>query len=201
MIVYGTKAKQLAKEALTDKCPNCGTQNSLDMYVFQKYAHLFWIPFMPIGKTGVSQCSHCKQVLKQKEMPTQLKAAYDNVKAQTKTPVWTFIGLALVVVLITSAIIGDKNKNAQNAKLIEAPHKGDVFEVRTPDRQYTLIKVEEVKSDTIYVREHIYTTNKISGLYDLKRKGDTGYLEEVTAFDKKELKSMFDKGDIINIIR
>ena len=201
MIVYGTKAKQLAKEALTDKCPNCGTQNSLDMYVFQKYAHLFWIPFVPIGKTGVSQCNHCKQVLKQKEMPAQLKAAYDNVKAQTKTPVWTFIGLALVVVLITSAIVSDKNKNAQNAKLIEAPHKGDVFEVRTPDRQYTLIKVEEVKSDTIYVREHIYTTNKISGLYDLKRKGDTGYLEEVTAFDKKELKSMFDKGDIINIIR
>jgi hypothetical protein len=201
MIVYGTKAKQLAKEALTDKCPNCGTQNSLDMYVFQKYAHLFWIPFIPIGKTGVSQCNHCKQVLKQKEMPVQLKAAYDNVKAQTKTPVWTFAGLALVVVLITSAIVSDKNKSAQNAKLIEAPHKGDVFEVRTPDRQYTLIKVEEVRSDTIYVREHIYTTNKISGLYDLKRKGDTGYLEEVTVFDKKELKSMFDKGDIINIIR
>jgi hypothetical protein len=201
MIVYGTKAKQLAKESLTDKCPNCGTQNSLDMYVFQRYAHVFWIPFAPIGKTGVSQCDHCKQVLKQKEMPTPLKASYDNVKAQTKTPFWTFIGLALLVVLISSAVVSNKNKTAQNAKLIEAPQKGDVYEVRTEDRQYTLIKVAQVSADTVYVREHKYTTNKASGFSEMKRKGDEGYQEEVTAFNKKELKVMFDKGDIIDIIR
>ena len=201
MIVYGTKAKQLAKEALTDKCPNCGTQNSVDMYVFQKYAHVFWIPFTPIGKTGVSQCSHCKQALKTKEMPTQLKASYDNVKAQTKTPFWTFIGLALLVVLITSAVISDRNKSALNAKLIEAPQKGDVYEIKTEDNQYTLMKVESINGDTVFIREHKYSTNKASGFSEMRQKGDAGYQEEVSFFEKKELKTMFDKGKILDIVR
>src|SRR6185369_8201835 len=100
MIVYGRKATQIAKELIVEKCPNCGTMNSVELYVFQKYAHVFWIPFFPIGKTAVSQCAHCKQSLKLKEMPLELRTAYDHVKQQAKTPIWTFSGLALVVVLI-----------------------------------------------------------------------------------------------------
>jgi hypothetical protein len=70
------------------------------MHVFQRYAHIFWIPFFPIGKTGASQCGHCKQVLKEKEMPSSLKMAFDDVKSRTKTPYWTFAGVAIIVVLI-----------------------------------------------------------------------------------------------------
>jgi len=90
MIIYGIRNKELIKEHITDKYPNCGTQNSIDMHVFQKYAHVFWTPFFPLGKTGVSQCDHCKQVLKLKEMPSSLTNVYENLKSQTKTPIWTF---------------------------------------------------------------------------------------------------------------
>ena len=131
MIVYGSKSKELAKEILTDKCQNCGTQNCIDMHVFQKYAHIFWIPFFPMGKTGVSQCDHCKQVLKLKEMPATLTASYNNLKAQTKTPIWMFSGLALVAVLITIGVISDKKKDEKNAQLILTPQKGDIFEIKT----------------------------------------------------------------------
>lgn len=201
MIIYGSKATQLAKESITDKCPHCGTQNSIDMHVFQRYAHVFWIPFVPIGKIGVSQCDHCKQVLKQKEMPTALKAAYENVKAQTKTPFWTFIGLGLLLVLITSGVVSSNNKDAANAKLIEAPHKGDVFEIKTKELRYTLVKVEEVLADSVYLRPHNYSIDKSSGLYKLRQQGDTAYSDNIYAVSKQGLKKMFEKGDIINIIR
>jgi len=36
MIVYGSKNKQLVKETIFEKSPNCGTQSSVEMYVFQK---------------------------------------------------------------------------------------------------------------------------------------------------------------------
>ena len=116
MIIYGTKAKQLAKEHVTTKCANCGTQNSIEIYIFQKYAHVFWIPLFPLQKTAVSQCEHCKQVLKPKEMPPALLADYEQLKTQSKTPIWTFSGLGLIAALVVVAVISDNKKDARNAK-------------------------------------------------------------------------------------
>ncbi|MEO6355853.1 MAG: zinc-ribbon domain-containing protein [Ferruginibacter sp.] len=201
MIVYGTKSTQLLKETLIDNCPNCGTQNSVEMHVFQKYAHVFWIPFFPIGKTAVSQCHHCKQVLKLKEMPASLKTDYENLKAQTKTPVWTFAGAALLVLAITAGVISDRKNDEKNATLILTPKAGDVFEVKTNKAQYTLYKVSAVEGDSAVIRINNFETNKITGLADLKSKGDTAYAEDEFAFSKKELKAMLEKGEIIDIDR
>jgi zinc-ribbon family len=201
MIIYGTKAKEIAKEILTDKCQNCGKQNSIDMHVFQKYAHVFWIPFFPIGKTGISQCDHCKQVLKLKEMPASLKISYDNLKAQSKSPFWMFSGLALVAVLITIGIVSDKQKDQKNAKLILAPQAGDIFEIKLPTNQYTLYKVAEVSNDSVYLQINNYETNKISGLADMKKKGDAVYTEFTLPFSKKTLTDMLSSGEIIDIDR
>ena len=201
MIIYGTKAKEISKEILTDKCENCGSQNSIYLHVFQKYAHIFWIPFFPIGKTAVSQCEHCKQVLKLKQMPDNIEMSYENLKGQSKAPVWMYSGIALVAILITIGVIADKQNDAKNAKLILAPKKGDIFEIKTKDNQYTLLKVEDLKGDTIYVRFNNYETDKRTGFSKLKSKGDSSYSEEIEAVNKSDLKSMFDKGDILDIDR
>jgi hypothetical protein len=198
MIIYGSNSKELAKEVLTDKCQNCGTQNSIDMYVFQKYAHIFWIPFFPMGKTGLSQCDHCKQILKLKEMPATLTASYDNLKAQTKTPIWMFSGLALVAVLITIGVINENKKNEKNAQLILTPKSGDIFEVKTKDNQYTLYKVDQVEGDSVFIQPNNYEVNKISGLDDLKKKD---YSNDTYGFSKSELKEMLNKGEILDIER
>ncbi len=201
MIIYGTRGKELAKEIITDKCPNCGTQNSIDMHVFQNYAHVFWIPFFPTGKTGVSQCDHCKQVLKLNQMPSSLKDSYENIKTQTKTPVWMFAGLALVAALIVVGVISEKQKGEKNSKLILIPQVGDIFEIKTKEGQYTLYKVGEVSHDSVFLQFHNYETNKMSGLNDLKKKGDNAYTEEMYGVSKGELKQMLDKDEIIDIDR
>ena len=201
MIIYGSRATEIAKAALTEKCPNCATQNSIDMYVFQKYAHIFWIPFFPIGKTAVSQCSNCKQVLKLKEMPPVLSGAYENLKGQGKTPIWTFSGLALVAVLITIGVISDKNKDERNAKIILTPRQGDIFEIRTKENQFTLYKVEAIQGDSVIISTNKFETDKLSGVADIKSKGPTAWSEEQYAFSKSELKTMLEKGEILDIDR
>ena len=201
MIIYGSKTNQLAKDLLIDKCPNCGTQNRVELYVFQKYAHIFWIPFFPFGKTAISQCNHCKQVLKLKEMPASLTTAYENLKAQTKTPIWTFSGLALVAVFIALGILNDKKNDEKNAKLVLAPQSGDIFEIKTRDNQYTLYKVENIEGDSAFIRANQFESNKISGLADLKRKGEGAYSEFVFPVAKTELKQMLEKGEILDIER
>lgn len=201
MVVYGTRTKQIAKEVITDKCPNCGRQNSTELYVFQKYAHVFWIPFFPTGKTAVSQCEHCKKVLKLKEMPDSLKDVYQRVKTQSKPPVWTFAGLALLTVLISIGVVSSQQNDAKNARLILAPQSGDVFEIKTEDNQYSLYKVDAVKDDSVFVLFNQYETNKLSGLSDLKRKGDAAYTDETFYFSKQDLKAMLEKGTILDIER
>ena len=201
MIIYGSKTKQLAKEVLIEKCPNCGTQNSIELYLFQKYAHVFWIPFFPIGKTAVSQCEHCKQILKLKEMSSSLKTSYENLKSQVKTPIWTFAGIALLAILISFGIWNDKENDAKNANLILAPQVGDIFEIKTQENQYTLYKVESVESDSAAIRINQFETNKKSGLTSLKAKGESAYSEDIYSFSKKELKVMLQKGEILDIDR
>jgi hypothetical protein len=198
MIIYGSRAKQVGHEHLTDKCPNCESQNTLDLFVFQRYAHVFWIPFVPIGKTGVSQCGNCKQVLKLNQMPAYLKAAYQRAQAQTKTPIWMFLGLAAVVVLIGVAVLDGKKKDAKNAQLILSPQAGDVMEYKTKTGSYTLLKVESVTADSVFMRENNYETDKESGIYQLKSKE---YALEVESISKKDLKALFDKGNILDIDR
>jgi len=200
MIIYGTKTTQLAKETLVEKCTSCGTMNSVDLIVFQKYAHIFWIPFFPTGKTGVSQCQHCKKVLKLKEMPEVMRIYYDNLKRQSKTPVWTFSGLGLVAALVLVVTVTEKQKDARNAKLILSPQKGDVLEVRSGSN-YTLYKVSEVSGDTVYILMNQFETNKATGLSGLKKKGNEAYLDVAQPFLKSDLKDLFDKGDIIDINR
>jgi hypothetical protein len=198
MIIYGTKGKQLAKEHVTDKCPNCGAQNSINMYVFQKYGHIFWIPFIPMEKTGVSECTQCKQVLKILQMPAYLRTTFVNVKAKTKTPIWTFAGLAAVGILIILVVLQGIKDKELNAKLVLTPHAGDIYEVKTKEHNYTLMKINKVKGDSVYVNLNNYETDKASGIYKLKEKG---YSEEVLGLSKMDLQEMFKEGNIYDIER
>jgi hypothetical protein len=135
MIIYGIKAKLLKSEITSDACANCNTANSIQMNVFQRWAHIFWIPFFPIGKTGVSQCLNCRQVLKLKEMPASLKLSYDNAKAQTKTPVWTFAGCALIVIGSIFLYINEKQKAKKVNQWVLSPQKNDVFHIKLKNDQ------------------------------------------------------------------
>ncbi len=201
MIIYGTNSKQLAKETLFEKCPNCGAQHSVELFVFQKYAHVFWIPFFPLNKYGATQCNQCKQVLNKTKWPSYWQAQYDTLKAQTHTPIWTFVGVALIGVLITWIIIDDKRNEERNARLILSPEKGDILEIKTSEDQYTLYKIDKVEGDSVFLLINSYETNMPSGLDDLKRKGENAYSEFILPVLKSELRNMLGKGEILNIDR
>ena len=201
MIIYGSKATNVATENINGNCPNCGTPNSIQMAVFQMYAHVFWIPCFPMGKTGLTQCAHCKQVLQNKEFTGSIYNSYVTLKTNSKVPIWTFTGLALLSVLIIWGVINDKVNEEKNAKLILTPQKGDIYSVKNDHREYTLYQVDDVAGDTVFIKISQYETNKITGLAHLKNKGDEAFIQETLPIHKTELKSMFKKGEIIDIDR
>src|SRR6188768_1368202 len=103
MIIYGRRATHLKTTQLKHvACPHCGTNGAVTASVFAQYAHIFWIPFFSVGRTGGTQCQHCKQVLKEKEMPPAVRSAYQDLEKETRIPLWNFLGLAGGVLMIAS---------------------------------------------------------------------------------------------------
>ncbi len=201
MIIYGIRSKQVVRETLIDKCPNCSTPYSVDLNIVQRYFHVFWIPFFPVGKSAASQCNYCKQVLKKNEMPAAFLASYQNLKSNAKTPIWMFSGIALLTILVATLIIGIRNDHERNKKYITNPKPGDVLEIRLNYGHYTLYKIDKVTQDSVYVLISAYESNKISGLRKVKQKGKSAYSEELTGLSRNDLKSMLDKDEIIGVER
>ena len=199
MIVYGRRATALTTQQLFEPCPNCKATNSLHITVYQRYAHVFWIPMFPIGKTGVSVCGSCNQVLKLKEMPPELRLAYDNIKAQTKTPIWHFAGTGLLIAGIIALSIHSKNKTEQVDKMVLNPKAGDIFEIKVKDNVYTLYKVQKVEKDTVFFVANQYQTDDASGLDDLKKKPFA--TDSVYGVPKIALVEMNKKDEIVDIDR
>lgn len=73
MIIFGSKKTLLDGAAVQNACPHCQSKNTVQMLVYQKYAHVYWIPFFPIRKEAFTQCEHCKQVLEEKDFPYELQ--------------------------------------------------------------------------------------------------------------------------------
>lgn len=200
MLIFGSRASKIASETLEDKCANCA-RHTVQVFVFQKYAHLFWIPLFPIGKSTITECSHCKKISTLKESSSTLSGIYHSPVSGVKTPIWTYSGIGVMVVLVTWAIFIDKQKVERNARIILNPVYGDVYEVKKGHDQYTLFKVDDVIEDTVYLFVSQYETNKASGLASLKNKGDDAYSDASEPMLLNDLKSMLEKGEIIDIDR
>lgn len=110
MLIFGSKLKLLVMQILQGiTCMHCNSQNTTNAAIYQKIAHFFWLPLFPMGKTGGTECSHCKQILREKELSLSVKPAYDALKAQTKTPISVYWGAAVLIILfIIGRFVGDK---------------------------------------------------------------------------------------------
>jgi hypothetical protein len=198
MIIYGWKATSIGTDHPMDKCEHCGQQNCMEMHVFQKYAHVFWIPFFPIGKTGVSQCNHCKQVLKPNQMTGNTKLNYENLKQTAKSPFWVWSGAAVIAAFVLFSVSQGGRWAKEKAERVAHPKANDIFKIRLATGKYTIYKVDEVVGDTVYLLQNQYEADRSSGMRDLKNKP---YYDSADAFLQSEINEMFKKGEIIDVDR
>jgi hypothetical protein len=168
------------------------------MYFFQRYAHIFWIPFVPTHKKAVSECTNCRQVLEKKEFPLHFKNEYEDLKFQAKTPLWTFAGLGILAVVIVLGIISSNIDDAKNADLIFDPKKGDIYEMKLSATEYTLYKVDKVEGNAVYLFENEFVSDRASGVTDLYAKP---FYKESTPLMKTNLKAILKSGEIMDIDR
>ena len=198
-MIYGTSSKKLTTESVYDKCPYCGLQTSLTLYVFQEYIHVLWIPAIPSGKKVVCQCENCKKEMQLNQMSPSLKSQSEELKARSKTPIWTFTGIALILMVVGIGIFNFQQKKANSAKYILTPAQGDIYEIKIASGQYTLYKVKSVGTDSVFVNPSLYETNLESGISDLISKNS--YSDEIFGIAKKKIKQMFEDDQVLGVHR
>lgn len=201
MIIYGSRASHLLTAKLDTPCKKCNTENSVRLSIFQKYAHVFWIPFFPMSRVAATECAHCKKVTEENKFSSDEKSAYWKLKENVKTPIWMFSGLALVAFLIAFVFINDKLNKQHSAEYILAPQVGDVYQMKTEAGEYSLAKVSHVNGDTTYLLFHQYSTDKISGLNKLREKGNEGYDSIAFPVETVKLKTLLEDGSIMEVER
>lgn len=112
MIIFGTRSTSIGEAQAKSKCSHCQSENTVWIYIYRHYFHIFWIPTFPLWSSVASHCTHCKQVLTKNGFDLNLKSAHNNAKLNAKTPLWTFsllIGLAVLIILgIILAQFGNK---------------------------------------------------------------------------------------------
>ncbi|GAO41526.1 zinc-ribbon domain-containing protein [Flavihumibacter petaseus] len=105
MIIYGWRNTETAVDTVPGSCPSCNSHRNFEIHVFQRYAHVYWIPFFPIGKTGVAQCNHCQATYKPKQMPEGIRLSYQDLKTTAKLPLWTLTGAAVIAAIVIYASV------------------------------------------------------------------------------------------------
>ncbi len=103
--IFGIGSTNVRSEQLDmTVCPSCGKRGTIILNIFSRHFHFFWIPMFPIGRTGISQCLHCKNVLELKEMPDEFKEEFNSLLPISPIKLWQYSGLILLIVLFGQTI-------------------------------------------------------------------------------------------------
>jgi len=199
MIFYGSKGVHLHSEQVSGvKCSHCEQTSTHTISIYGRYAYVYWIPFFPLGKKGVSECNHCKITLELKEMSESLKLAHQNVKGNAKTPIWHWSGLGLVAVIIGISGFLSAQHDKAAITYIDKPLTGDVYEFK-PNEYYSLLKVTSVDQDSVYVISNDYETERQSDLDDIDKASN--YTTTPYGISKERIKELFESKKILDVNR
>lgn len=105
-MVYGTRASHLGSFQVKDiPCPYCEHVENQNMSIFGRYAHIMWIPFFPVGKTQVAECTRCKRTYDKSDFSEKMRLISKELKGRVKSPVWMWAGLGIVGLLFLSSTL------------------------------------------------------------------------------------------------
>ncbi len=198
MIVYGKNAKKIKEGKVRNiDCPHCTTNTTMNYSVFSSYAHIFWIPFFPYGRTTILECDSCKATYDlinlSDTIKEKLKKEQERNPAKTPLTQYSFVGVIAVVFAIV-AYMG--KKDSDNTKVFaKDPKVGDILYETTASGAFSTSKITRVTQDSVYILENnmeIERKSDVSGVADKEENYTMPY-----QLSRKQVLDFVKKGDTI----
>ena len=159
MIFYGRNSGVIGNGQLRNViCPNCEKESAMTYSVYGKYAHLYWVPFFPMGRTNIVECNSCKATYDVKDLDQKIKDKFSQEleRNPVKTPIKHFSMVGVIALIIVGVVINgfvEKNSSGDYAK---NPKVGDIYYFETPELKghYSTLKITKITTDSIFVMEN-----------------------------------------------
>lgn len=201
MIFYGTRATKIKTGQINNViCPKCENQTSMNYGIYGKYAHLYWIPTIPIGKENIIECNTCKQTYNLKGLPPAIQSKFEFEKQGARIPVWYFSGVILIALIIGFISYSIGEDKVEDSEQVNDPQVHDVYSLKMDESgYYSTMKVVEVTSDSVFVVYNDYEIDKRTGIYKIDKAKNYG--ENTDSFTKYEILLYFEDGTIFDVDR
>ena len=194
-VIHGGRAMRIKKTVEDrERCNECKAFG-MNIEVFRKYYHVWFIPFVAYGpKVASVRCSTCGEAHHDKNLN-------EHHEQNAKTPFYYYSGaiiLAGLIALLVMTIINDNKKEKQFA---DSPQKGDVYGLKSLENGkaiYSFMKVSGINGDTVFTYHSKY---QYDGFVSKLSKEDYFVKDDELFFLKKEIKMMHDSGEIHSINR
>lgn len=171
MIVFGTRGRAIPgprKQGIV--CESCGKEEHATFGVL-RYFHVFWIPVFPTMKQLVLECTHCKKVLRGKEVPERVRRDIGEKIFTRGRVLPLFSGLAIVALLATSVAWAGAEQSKRESAFLAAPAVGDLYVVKLarfapgadPKYPYGVLRVTNVAGTTLELQIGRYGYTQGSG--------------------------------------
>ena len=106
MILFGSRASSMGYlEIENSQCKICKTKRKQIINRYGLYFHIFWVPVFPLGSKTFCLCTHCSAIFHKKEFNEELQKIYTQKKWMLKRPVWHWLGLIYLILLVVLAFI------------------------------------------------------------------------------------------------
>ena len=192
-LVYGRKKARIKTiHDNTGRCTTCGAHD-LKFEIYREYFHIFWIPFFPLGpKETIVTCTKCGH-------GNNSSDRLENYEATTRTPIYLFSGLLLILCLITWIAINSQNVSKQKAAFAADPKIGDVYCMRSEENRsmYYYLRISRINSDSVFLFPNVYEYSR--PVTTLEKEDHFIALE--LYYDKFELNQLLHQGEINSIKR
>jgi hypothetical protein len=198
MIFYGTRSSNIKNGEIRNvTCPHCQANVSMNYNVFGKYAHIYWIPFFPMGKTNIVECRSCKASYDVATVDQSIKDKFKKEQEQnpTKTPLTHFSLLFLFGIGILFAVYFGLKGESDTKEFAKNPKVGDVFYEALANGHFSTSKISKITKDSIYVLQNNKESIKKKDVS--KQSAEEANFTMEWAFSKKKYTELATKGDTI----
>jgi len=202
MIVFGTRSTNLKNgQIINADCPMCKTQTSMRYSIFGKYAHVYYIPLVPVKKITVAECNTCKTTFEYIVLPdaTRRKLDFEKEKQGVKIPYWMYSGLLIIAGLVSFGFYESKKAEANTAEYVKNPKVGDVYSFKLDNGHFTTARVDKVARTEVYVTFSDYEIDLES---DIDRVDEPqNYTKQKDTFDLIAMQRLYNEKTIFEINR
>ena len=178
-------------------CYHCQAKNQIIINGILKGITLFFLPLFPYSIRQEITCTNCNSSLCLDEMDKPLRKKYEKYVIKRIPQFWHFGGLLILAGIIIMSFISSYQKSKEITERLTKIKIGRVIEYETNSKMFSILKVVNVKTDSVGILLNKNEAESEAGISKIKYA--ESYSDDTIYWHKKELLEMHRSKKIIDI--